>query len=74
MPMSWPEDMNVLITFFTDIFFLYLLTYLFHDCSDIERQILSGGGHTFSELACFILYTEKNQIGHFLNSLFLIKS
>ena len=34
-------------------FFSVLCTYSFHDSSFIKRQSLSGGGHKFSEFACF---------------------
>ena len=45
---------NSQISFFFCFVYLVGLTYSFHDSSYIKRLTLSGGGHKFFELACYL--------------------
>ena len=59
LAVNYYQDMNVLRIKFSEFLFCFMylvsLTYWFIDSSYIKRQTLSGGGHKFSEFACFDL-------------------
>ena len=54
--MSWPEDMDVLrIKFLSFVsFFCSVNLSCFMIANIFKRQKLSGGGHKFSQFACFV--------------------